>query len=1326
MAGRDNVQDIYPLTPFQEGVLFHDLMAQTDGPSTEASQRPYFQQMVFTMRGTLDPVVFDACWQRLVARHDILRTVFRSGGERGPVQIVLKELAFAPQWQDMTDLPPDEREAAVSKLIEDERHRPFDLKSGPLMRVVCVKTDDLETVVAWSFHHILFDGWCIGILQDELSTAYTAMVNGEAPPVTPAPRFAEFVKWSMRRRSEGAVEYWARYLEGWKPGREIPIVRETSGGGEREDCRRRVEISPDAMERLTALARSEKITLSVLVQGLWGMLIARLNQTRDVVFGMPVTSRPAEVADVERMLGPCISTVPVRVRYGAGETAIDVLRRLGEQAADWLANSHVSLTEIQERIRSRGPVFDHYLVFENYPLDAQFRGEKQAFSPGLTVEGVEVVFHNSYDFSVFCQPEGQGFVLDLQYNERVVDADHVEHLAVRLETLIRELVAAPETPVDDLRLMTADEWASVTETWSRGAPSAMPSGAISEMRRRVVLEHGERPCLRNGERILTHREVEGRANALALTLRDRHGCGMGSVVALFANGGIPFMQALLACLKLGAAFVPIDPASPRGRVEHILEDCGARLILVDGFDALGDMAGDRAVIDLSRFNGDADPSPDLFPPVPAEAPAYVIYTSGTTGQPKGVRVSHRAVANYVGWLQRDVGVRPDDVAPLLTSASFDLAYTIIFGTLLIGGCLSVMSEDERRDMAHVREVIRDHRVTVLKITCSYLSMLLADREDGILAGASDLRLIVLGGEAQNFETLRTLRAMRPDVELWNHYGPTEATIGCVSGPLNDLLDQPDPPQRIGRPIAGDRILLVDPQLNPVPPELAGEILVLGAGLADGYVGHVSQDSERFVTLPWLDGTRAYRTGDHGRWLPDGTIHFLGRRDDQVKVRGYRFTLGGVEDALRALPEVREAAARVVQGNQTAELIAYLVPEAGQEISVRGLRSALAQTVPEVMIPSRFIVLSKMPLTANGKIDRTALELHGRDDRLFLGRESADPVEKGTETEETLREIWKEVLYLDHVGFDDDFFDLGGHSIKAILMAARLRKAMGRNLPVRRVFDFPTVRLLAAHLEETGPGTAQPIEPGTAAGPRLDLLLPLHSGKAGAGTLICLPPVFGTSTPYKELIDRLDIAFDVVGLQCPGFDKDEPFAASLEDLAAQFVDAAEAARPKGCLHLLGHSMGAHVAMEMAAYLERRGRSVRLILVDSEVRLQPGQGGTMETRVTSLEELSRLPHWTRILPQLMEGLEETDRARLERLLLHNFSCLGDYAFRGHLKADIVCFEAQDNPRPAGMAGFADLTDGTCRVHRIGGNHYTIFQSPHVAEFVRLLQQEIDEAR
>lgn len=1318
MITRDAIKDIYPLTPFQEGVLYHDLIDQET--TRPGDPRAYFQQMTFRLRGPFDPAAFEEAWRHVVARHDILRTVFRTVGRDRPLQIVLKSVSFTLDLRTAEGLSPDGRAAALAALAADSRGRPFALDHAPPMRVACLRFDALDHGVVWDFHHILMDGWCIGVIQNELAEAYRDAVAGRRPSIRPALPYGAFVQWVEARRGGAALAFWARYLAGYETVLDLPGQRAAPLVGPRDPRIRALRFDAALTGRLAALAQGQGVTPNTLMQGLWGVLLAKHNHGRDVVFGSVASTRPPELVGSDTMLGPCIGLLPLRVRYEAGDSFRDLLRALRERAVDWLDNVHCALADIQANGHSGAagrPVelFGHYFVYENYPLDARFKGDAQELAPGVAIGDLSVFMASNYDFCLRALP-GDELLLEFEHNTRIVDPAVIDALAERLHRLALAVVERPDAPLDGLSLLSPSEEAELRDHWSRGAPPARLAATVPQRRAAVLAEGGDRPALRAAGVALSHRALQDRAEALARDLACLHGVVSGSAIAVRAQPGEPMLRGMLACLLLGAAFVPLDPALPAARVRHMLADSYAVAILTDRAEALAGMDGGLPVIVLSA----ADATPDAvggepLPPVPADAPAYIIYTSGTTGAPKGVRVGQASLLNYAGWLHRDLGVGAESATALVTSAAFDLGYTGLFGALLLGGCLTLLDEEERRDPDRVMRAVVEDRLTFLKMTPSYLSLLLASPAGERFAEADSLSLVLLGGEPQNFIDLERLRLLRPGVRILNHYGPTEATIGCVAGPLDDLAAvtaAAEAPQRIGRPVAGARVWLCDHALTPVPPGVPGELLVGGESLAQGYVNPAPSDAARFTTLPWADGARVYRTGDFARWQADGSLVFLGRRDDQVKVRGHRVSLGGIEAALRATPGVKDAVVLLDRvAPERTDLVAYLIlAETGGAApsSLAALRADLAARLPDAMIPNHVVPVTRFPVTANGKVDRAALAAHRR----VRPEPPASADGAGTATEEALRRLWTDILFVERVGLDDDFYGLGGHSIKAIQMIAKLRAALKVTVTIRDLFDHPTPRRLAARLESLR-GGGKPPAPGA--------LLALRPAPAGAPAVLFLPQGLGTATVYKELALALSAEVACWGVQCPGFDSDQPFAPSMAALADHCAAQAATLTGAGPLRLVGWSFGAHLAVETARRLERAGRDVHLVLIDAAPRLGTAPEAD-EPPIAGFAELRGRPYWGRVLAILMDNLPAADVARLERLALHNAALLVGYAAAGPVRADITAIEATDVPVPAGMHGFAAVTGGRVTVHRVSGDHYSLFHPPHLARVLALLDETL----
>jgi amino acid adenylation domain-containing protein len=1306
VLSRDNIKDIYPLTPFQEGVVFHDLMERE---AAHEGQRAYFQQMSFTVRGPLDIAAFRRAWQFLVDRHDVLRTVFRPTGAERPLQIVLKARELVPDVVDCRALGPDAAGATCERYEAEQRQRPFDLRRDLLVRLGLLLIAPEETRVVFGFHHVLMDGWCIGILQDDLTRAYQAFTRGDAPRLPAAVQFGGFVKASERRRTARALDFWRDYLADYETAVALPGRRPVALDGPRDSLTHEAALGEALTAQLDARARALGVTPGTLAQALWGVLLAKMENRRDVVFGTMASTRLPDLPGGEAVLGPCIGMLPLRIRYAPSETFAELVAQVHAQRPGWLGHVHCALADIQQASAPRGALIGHYFVYENYPLDARFRGEAQVLAPGVTIHDVRMFQTGNYDFGALMLP-GESARLVLTFNSRAVDPAAVARIGRWFVRLARQAAGEPDCAIDAMTLLD-DEEAARIEAWGRGAEPGVLAPDIAALRRDVVARRGEAPAVRAGGRTLSHAELEARARGLAAWFRRAHGIGPGDPVALHLPAGEGLVTAMLACLLLGAPFVPLDPGNPALRTAHILKDSGARLVLAQGAlpeEAAAGVPVAQSPADPGALDGEA------LPAVDADATAYIIYTSGTTGVPKGVRVGQSALINYVGWFGTLSGAGPDMRTALVTSAAFDLGYTGLFGALLGGGCVSLPDEDERRDPAHVLALLADHGIMVLKTTPSYLSMLLATPGgEARLAGAGALRLLLLGGEPQNFAELRRLRQRLPGLRIYNHYGPTEATIGCAAGPLDDLADRGEGPQRLGRPIAGVRLFVCDAALRPVPPGVPGELLVAGRGLAQGYVNASPADAARFAVLPWCGGLRVYRTGDRVRWADDGTLEFLGRVDDQVKVRGYRVSLKEVEAALTALECVRDAAVVTDARGGATELVAYVVPEGERpegETTPAAIRAALARRLPPPMIPARFIAVSRFPLTANGKTDRKALTEHRRPQAPAPGAPEA-----GNETEEKLRAIWREVLFLDHVGLDDDFFALGGHSLKAILVASKARAVFERPLTLRSLFDHPTVRRLAVHI--VGGATPTPVGG--------DRVLPLRAGSSDAPLAVFFPPALGTSTPYRDLVEPLAGDVACIGMQAPGFDRDEPFAENVADCAGHFVRALRPLIGQGRrLRLVGWSMGAHFALETALQLEaenggHRSPALELILLDSAPPAADDGTNDASDGLPGFAALRTRPYWGRVLA-IMDAMPPADLARIERLARHNHAAVRRHRFTGVVHSPVTCLEAADALPRAGMEGFRRFAAGRFAVHEVGGDHYSMFHPPHLNTVLSWLEQ------
>lgn len=1314
MIRREDIQDLVALTPFQQGVLFHDTAAARRGRGDPPAPNPFFQQIVLDLEGRLDIGAFGRAWQGLVDRHQILRCVYRTSGDRGPVQIVLKHRSVRLDVRDWRSDDPAATEAAVADAIAAERLQPFDLTRDLLLRLVLGRVGPDRFVLVWSFHHIVIDGWCIDLLQRELAALYTAAVTGRPADLpTPLP-FSRYVAWLQAQNADTLLDWWPGYLGDAAAADPVPGFRRRT---DRPTLDHRVEIvtaSAGDTDRLTRLCRDRGITPATLVYTLWGVLLARLADRDDVLIGAVASGRTAPIDGIETMLGPCLAALPYRVAIGPADSFGDVLTRTGRHAGAWLAAAVCALPDIQVRSARRGPLFSHHVVFENFPIDARFTGDAQPLGPGVRLRQREIVQATDDPLTVIVHP-GRQLHWQIRFDPTVVDPEAVATLAGALDRLLSAVAHDPEQPVRDWSAAAPADAERMWRRWSVGAPAAQPlgsaAGTLSALRQTVVDRFGDRPAVLADGTTTTHAELEDLARRIAAGL-DARGVGPGDRVAVALPPGREWLATLIATWQRGAAFVPLSMTAPLQRRVAILRDSEPRLLVTDA-DPDWSGGGDVRQVHPADLGDGTAPGDGRAGPGDGDTIAYVIYTSGTTGTPKGVAVSHGAVLNYLGWLHRDAGIGPEDRTALLTAAEFDLGYTAVFGAALLGGAIALPSEDARRSMPTVVDLIVERRLTWLKLTPGYLRMLLSDTDCARLATADRLGRVFLGGEKQDFGLLAQLKALAPRLTVWNHYGPTEATIGCVAGPIDDLVGVVDPVQRIGRPIAGMRAAILDRHGQPTAPGWQGELVVAGPGLAAGYHGPVGAAGRSFIAHPVLG--RAYRTGDRARWRSDGTIAILGRDDGQVKIRGHRVEVGEVESALRDTPPVRDAAVLALPDpSGEPALVAFVATGKAEPPAPASLRAALADRLPEPMIPARFIPLTRLPLTDNGKLDRAALI---RAATIRPERPADGPAHSGdlTATEAVVAPLWAKALSVEQVGPESDFFALGGHSIKAVMVAAGLRKAFGKRMDIRALFDHPILRDFCAHLDRSGAtGAASPAT----------TLIPLKRGDGALPVLVLAGAVLGTATPYRELIDQIDRPVAAWGFQYPGFDREEPFSPTVPALGEVMADAVLRELPDVPVLLAGWSMGGAVAFEAARQLERQGRSPHgLVLLDT---LPPGwrpPGATAaDIAPESLDSLRTAPAWRGILNLLADGLDADGWARLDRLYRHNVAIARAWRPANGIRTDILALEAADNSYPIGMAAFDALTAGVCRVQRVPGTHVSMFQPPHVTGLAAALEQAL----
>jgi len=1051
------VAEVLPLTPMQEGLLFHTLY-DPHGPDV------YVVQTVYELHGVLDTARLHTAVAALLGRHPHLGAGFHPLGSGQTVQLIPRQVTPAWEHHDLRTLDPTDADAEVTRLAARDRAHRFDLTTPPLLRFTLAHLTPERHRLVMTSHHILLDGWSGPVLLRELTALYASRGDtSELARVTP---YRDYLGWLAAQDRPAAEHAWRHALAGLPgPTRLAPV---DPGRTPRIPDQLAIDLPEGLTAALTGQARRHGITLNTIVQGAWAVVLSWLTGQGDVVFGAVVSGRPAQLPRVESMVGLFINMVPVGVRVDPAEALAAMLARLQDEQSTLVAHQHLGLAQVQQAT-GMGELFDTVMVFENYPWDPPTGGETPGAGTGLGITPVAGSDAAHYPLSLLVCP-GPRLRLRWDYRPDVFDRAGVEAITARLVRVLEAVVADPDQPLGTIDLLSPDErhqlLVDYNDTAAEVSPPCLPVLFETQVHATpaavaVVFENTT----------LTYHQLNTKANQLAHTLITQ-GVGPEQIVALALPRSPELVVAILAVLKTGAAYLPLDAGYPPARIGFMLEDAQPALLLTD-------TQTDRGLTDTTRTTRLVLDDPDTAAllggcpvsdptdthrttPLTPSHPAYVIYTSGSTGRPKGVVMPTGGLVNLLLWHHRVLGGDPGTRTAQFTAISFDVSAQEILSTLVSGKTLVVPTDEVRRDAAALVGWLDHHEVAELFAPNLVIEALAeAAAEQGCDLGW--LRGVAQAGEALTpGRQVRELYCRGPGRRLHNHYGPTETHVATAYTLPVDVADWPMPPP-IGRPIANTSVYVLDGGLRPVPPGVAGELYVAGTGLARGYLRRAGLTAQRFVACPFGPaGARMYRTGDLARWRTDGNLEFAGRADDQVKIRGYRIEPGEIAAVLTAHPDVAQAAV-VVREDRPGDqrLVGYVVAAPDNAVHVDLLRVLLRERLPEYMVPVAVVVLDALPLTPNGKLDRKALPApeYGS---AGVGRAPRTP------REQLLAELFAEVLGVAGVGVDDDFFTLGGHSLLATRLVARVRATLGVELGLRVLFETPTVARLVTRLDEAGP------------------------------------------------------------------------------------------------------------------------------------------------------------------------------------------------------------------------------------------------------------------
>jgi amino acid adenylation domain-containing protein/thioester reductase-like protein len=1053
-TNQQNIEDIYPLSPMQEGMLFESLYAPDSGA--------YFQQFICTLTGNVDVKTFEQAWQQVVAKHSIFRTAFLWESLSQSIQIVYRKVNVTVDTYDWRKSSAQEQQQQLETFLDSERQKGFQLSQVPLMRLHLIQLDINTYQFVWCYHHLLLDGWSSPLVLKDLLDFYQAISQGKKLSQTPTFSYRKYIAWLQQQNRDLAAEFWRQKLQGFTTPTPLtvdkPLSLRENLSGYREQ---QIHLTVPATSAVVSFVKRHQLTLSNLVQATWGLLLSRYSQETDVVFGATVSGRPPELVGVESMVGLFINTLPVRVQICEKTQLLGLLKDLQAQQVESEQYSYSSLVEIQglSDVPKGTSLFESIVVFENYPVDSAVVQSKSDFA----ISNFRAIEQTNYPLAVLVAP-GEQLLLKVMYDTSRFEDETISRMLGHFVTILEAIVANPLQRISQLPMLTEFEQQQLLVDWNDTQSNYPQDKCIHQLFEEQVERTPDAVAVIFGNQQLTYHQLNSRANQLAHYLQSL-GVKPDVLVGICVERSLEMVIGILGILKAGGAYVPLDPEYPTERLSFMLEDAAVSVLLTQQklVDKLPQHQAQVICLDTDWSHLNQLSQENLITGVQENNLGYVIYTSGSTGQPKGVALNQLALCNLILWQLQNSPMSSQAVKTLqFAPISFDVSFQEMFSTWFNGGTLLLIDEELRREPLALLGLLQEQAVERLFVPFVALQQL---AEVAVSSNfiTSHLREIITAGEQlQITPAIFKWLSQLSDCTLHNHYGPSESHVIVTYTLTNSVETWPALPP-IGRPIANTQIYILDQYLQPVPIGVPGELHIGGVSLARGYLNRPELTQEKFIPNPFEEGgeSRLYKTGDRARYLPDGNIEYLGRIDNQVKIRGFRIELGEIEAVVSQYEQLQANCVIIREDNPgDKRLVAYIVPQPEQTPTLSELRQFLKSKLPEYMVPSAFVTLESLPLTPSGKVNRRALR---------APQPSTEVLEKyvapRTPIEEILALIWQQVLKVELVGRHDNFFELGGHSLLATQLVSRVRSSLKVELPLRRLFAAPSIAELALLIQQ---------------------------------------------------------------------------------------------------------------------------------------------------------------------------------------------------------------------------------------------------------------------
>ncbi|MEH1934754.1 MAG: amino acid adenylation domain-containing protein [Nostoc sp.] len=1304
----------------------------------QPNSRAYIVSNAQRLTGKLNAGVLQQSLNAIVVHHEALRTNFIRSLDGNPIQVI-----GTPRPVELKVIQVTQEQ--VECLLNQEAQRPFNLESDLMLRATLLQVDEQQHILLLVMHHIASDGWSIGILWQQLAALYEAFLSGKPSPLPKLPiQYADFAVWQHQWLSgeilSGQINYWKTQLVGANTVLELPTDRPRPPVQTYQGAVQSLMLPQTLSASLKELSHQQGVTLFMTLLAAFGTMLHRYTGQEDILIGSPIAGR--NQVETEGLIGFFVNTLAIRTNLSGNPSFRQLLSQIREVTLEAYAHQHLPFEKLVEELQpernlSHSPLFQVMFAFHNTPRELWEL-------PGLTITPLEV--HSGaakFDLTLDLEETSAGIKGGIEYNTDLFDATTIARMLGHFQTLLEGIVANPEQRISDLPLLTAAEQHQLLVEWNNTQTDYDLSECLHQLFAAQVEKTPDAIAVKFADKHLTYHQLNCRANQLAHYLQT---CGVQPdvLVAICVERSLEMVVGLLGILKAGGAYVPLDPEYPQERLAYMLEDCQAPVLLTQR-SLVNDLPTSTQKIcldtDWETISQQSDGNPNSsVKPVDL---AYVIYTSGSTGKPKGAMNSHRGICNRLLWMQDAYKLTETDRVLQKTPFSFDVSVWEFFWPLLTGARLVMAQPGGQRDATYLINTIAQEEITTLHFVPSMLQIFLETKG---LERCKSLKRVFCSGEALPVDLQE--RFFEPmGCELHNLYGPTEAAIDVTFWQCQKESNLKSVP--IGRAIANTQLYILDSHLQAVPLGAIGELYIGGIGVARGYLNRPDLTAERFISHPFNEGEKLYKTGDLARYLADGNIEYIGRIDHQIKIRGFRIELGEIETLLAQHPAIQQTVVTArVDNPQNQRLVAYIVSHPEQTPTTDELRHFLKQKVPEYMVPSAFVFLDTLPLTPNGKIDRRALPAP---DSTRLDSENTY-VAPRDQLEFQLTKIWEEILGVQPIGVTDNFFELGGHSILAVKLFWQIEKTFNQNLPLAILFQSGTVEALAKIISQEKDIARN-----------LALVNTLDKSKSSWSSLVEIqpngskPPFFcihglgGEVLCFRELALYLGLDQPFYGLQPQGLDGKHPFHTRLEDMATHYIQEIQTLQPNGPYFLGGYSFGGVVAFEMARQLQEQGEQVGILVMLDSCRLGYSWRASFLKRVflhlnnivqqgpTYLwQKVRRWSYWrkhhleNRYNRYLEEVLDLPLSDKHLKIIDANTEAMSEYIFSPYL-GEVILLRTEDQNRDEAIGtqydpqfGWGDLVPGGLDIHYIPGSHLDLLKEPNVQVLAETLRNCLTQAQ